>query len=83
MVQGSPEIVFDQTITSKKNGWYLYVWGAVFYNDGFGNDRTTRFCHRYNCQNIGYITMSPGNIVMGYKIEGNFARYNRYGNDAD
>ena len=27
---------------------YLYVWGAVRYDDGFRKMRTTRFCHRYN-----------------------------------
>jgi hypothetical protein len=27
---------------------YLYVWGAVRYDDGFKKMRTTRFCHRYS-----------------------------------
>jgi hypothetical protein len=26
---------------------YLYVWGIVYYNDGFRGKRFTRFCHRY------------------------------------
>jgi hypothetical protein len=27
---------------------WLYVWGEVRYNDGFGTGRFTKFCHRYN-----------------------------------
>jgi hypothetical protein len=26
---------------------YLYVWGIVYYNDGFRKKRFTKFCHRY------------------------------------
>jgi hypothetical protein len=26
---------------------YLYVWGIVYYNDGFRGNRFTQFCHRY------------------------------------
>jgi len=26
---------------------YLYVWGIVYYNDGFRGNRFTKFCHRY------------------------------------
>ncbi len=26
---------------------YVYVWGIVNYDDGFGRNRFTRFCHRY------------------------------------
>ncbi|RYE09506.1 MAG: hypothetical protein EOP22_08555 [Hyphomicrobiales bacterium] len=28
---------------------YCFVWGLVTYDDGFGVDQTTNFCHRYNC----------------------------------
>jgi hypothetical protein len=62
-------------------GWYLYVWGAAYYIDGFGENRITRFCHRYNCVNTTEI-MHPGGHPSGYKIENIFARYNRWGNDA-
>lgn len=34
--------------TPESSSKYLYVWGAVFYDDGFGDNRTTTFCHRYN-----------------------------------
>jgi hypothetical protein len=26
---------------------YIFVWGIIEYDDGFGNPRHTRFCHRY------------------------------------
>ena len=29
---------------------YLYAWGRVTYVDGFGNERFTNFCHRYNTE---------------------------------
>jgi hypothetical protein len=27
---------------------YIYVWGIIAYDDGFGASRVTKFCHRYN-----------------------------------
>ncbi len=51
---------------------FLYVWGAVFYDDGFGETRTTRFCHRYNT--IGW---------NGEELPSTFARYHQSGNHAD
>ena len=33
---------------SKERSVYLYVWGLIQYQDGFGNQRFTRFCHRCN-----------------------------------
>jgi hypothetical protein len=62
---------------------FLYVWGMVIYDDGFGETRRTRFCHRYNCVNLDKIYGSPADTVIGQKIEAEFARYHRYGNDAD
>lgn len=75
----------------KQIGLYLYVWGAVYYDDGFGIDRTTRFCHRYNSVNLEDVTNNfhrpDGSIllrsVVGKKIDAQFARIHRYGNDAD
>src|SRR5690242_12313543 len=32
----------------RERSTYLYVWGAVEYDDGFGTMRTIKFCHRYN-----------------------------------
>jgi hypothetical protein len=30
---------------------YMYVWGRVTYEDGFGCSRWMIYCHRYNCAN--------------------------------
>jgi hypothetical protein len=72
--QGSQDRVPLQNITDRFNsgtGW-LYVWGIVRYDDGFGKRRYTRFCHRYNCraQAVGAIAASG-------------ARYHAHGNYAD
>jgi hypothetical protein len=42
MTQGSPNIS-RETVRG-----YYYVWGKVIYDDGFGVERHTTFCHRYN-----------------------------------
>jgi hypothetical protein len=93
MRQGGNYIVVDNNKTDiekarKKDGLYLYVWGAVYYEDGFGSgQRTTKFCHRYNCINLAEIWEPPGMggaaRLKGHEIEAMFARYHRYGNDAD
>jgi hypothetical protein len=31
------------------DGFYVYVWGRIEYDDGFGNARWMIYCHRYNC----------------------------------
>ena len=55
---------------------YLYVWGAVEYEDGFNKIRTTKFCHRYN-----WIDRKERD--KPYEIDAADARYHEYGNDAD
>lgn len=65
---------------------FLYVWGIVIYDDGFGETRRTRFCHRYNCVNLDYVwadMKAPKRGHIGRSIATEFARYHRYGNDAD
>ncbi|KGJ69630.1 hypothetical protein BJA5080_08429 [Bradyrhizobium diazoefficiens SEMIA 5080] len=68
---------------------FLYVWGLVRYEDGFGTTRTTKFCHRYNCANVENIhgekeaDAGGKGPVIGLKIRSEFARVHRYGNDAD
>jgi hypothetical protein len=56
---------------------YLYVWGAVEYDDGFNKMRTTKFCHRYNWTNRGR------GDVENYEIAAEYARYHEHGNDAN
>jgi hypothetical protein len=51
---------------------YCYVWGQVRYDDGFGIERTTNFCHRYNCEAR----------TLENTIPRKHARYHDYGNDA-
>jgi hypothetical protein len=55
---------------------YIFVWGGVRYDDGFGQMRTTTFCHRYNWQIRGKETTS------GYEIAARFARIHEFGNNA-
>jgi hypothetical protein len=55
---------------------YLYVWGAIEYDDGFNIMRTTKFCHRYN-----WINRKERDKPN--EIDAADARYHEYGNDAD
>jgi hypothetical protein len=56
---------------------FLYVWGAVEYDDGFKQMRTTKFCHRYN-----WINRGRGNVTK-YEISAEYARYHDRGNGAN
>jgi hypothetical protein len=68
---------------------FLYAWGIVSYEDGFETERTTKFCHRYNCGNV--IEVHGERVadawgkgpVIGLAISSDDARVHRYGNDAD
>jgi hypothetical protein len=53
---------------------FLYVWGIVFYHDGFRPKRFIKFCHRYN-----WIARDQG----GYRIDKERARYHEHGNATD
>ena len=37
----------EQPDKTRARPTYLYVWGIVYYNDGFRGNRFTQFCHRY------------------------------------
>lgn len=85
MTQGGKEITVGDGPKDirRQVGLYLYVWGAVFYEDGFGVNRVTRFCHRYNCRNLEDVTatgMVP--IIISRQMDKRFARLGRFGNDA-
>jgi hypothetical protein len=56
------------------NQGFMYVWGAARYDDGFGVERHTFFCHTYDYRSARYIPnfLSADN-----------ARHHEYGNDAD
>jgi hypothetical protein len=51
-----------------KDRW-LYVWGRISYEDGFGHDRRTDFCFRYNLAGI-----------KDAKIPADAVRQHEYGN---
>jgi hypothetical protein len=59
----------------RKGKFFLYVWGVVFYHDGFRPKRFIKFCHRYN-----WITREGGGV---YRIDKNRARYHEHGNATD
>jgi hypothetical protein len=65
-----------QPITLGGNG-YFYVWGEIKYTDGFGQQRFTKFCHRYPCQPF---ELAPDGSKS---IDARHARYHEHGNDAD
>lgn len=68
----------------KQDGLYIYVWGIVTYHDGFTAGRITKFCHRYNCGNVFEDTLRWGDTAYwSVSIAEEFARYHRYGNNAD
>src|SRR4029078_4152698 len=79
MVQGNDDLISlaqmlkqkDAILRGKKEGAYLYVYGLVHYEDGFGEKRNTCFCHRYTCA-----------IFDGkpHQIPADKARQHRYGN---
>jgi hypothetical protein len=63
------------TVFTNKLQNSLFVWGIVKYDDGFGNQRFTRFCHVYDTKNI--INQ------LGVILPANKAELYAYGNDAD
>jgi hypothetical protein len=73
MGRGTPLIKSGNLVLPKgSNAGYCYVWGRVFYDDGFGVERTTDFCHRYNC----------GALTTENTIPAKYARFHEHGNDA-
>ena len=72
MTQGSIEL----TIPEGRLG-YFYVWGEIAYDDGFGNDRKTIFCHRYNLRRL-----APGKDGLD-RIRRRYGRHHDKGNSTD
>jgi hypothetical protein len=75
---GDEIVVGPDGLHHQWDGLFLYIWGAVTYDDGFGKNRTTTFCHRYNCVNF---TLKPrwGFIAMSSL----YAREHQTGNRSD
>ncbi len=72
MIQGSPTATYPATEPRE----YLYVWGSIHYQDGFGRRRFTDFCHRYHRNSM---VRDDG----FYKADSDEARHHEHGNDAD
>ncbi len=60
-----------------KDDLFFYVWGVVYYHDGFVDGRHTRFCHRYNWKSFGETPRG------GFTADTTEARYHEYGNGTD
>jgi hypothetical protein len=90
MKQGAlePRVIRHDTESLRPQfGLYVYVWGVVRYDDGFGDDQATYFCHRYNCVNLRNVNAdlsAPGAFRYDAQsmIAREYGRYHRYGNDA-
>ncbi len=67
----------------KANILQLYVWGEVLYDDGFGVQRFTKFCHRYNLRSMKNVPVTISHLEPLPPLLAEGARYHRYGNDAD
>jgi hypothetical protein len=67
----------NYVIVEDGNAGYVYVWGEILYDDGFGKRRRTTFCHRYNC------IMLHKMDAHGYGINIEDGRYHEYGNSTD
>jgi hypothetical protein len=88
MMQGGGLLSFPENIATRghtpegasEGQTFLYVWGQVTYTDGFGGQRRTEFCHRYNCRNA--VGGGVGSIA-NYSIPRETARHHRYGNSAN
>lgn len=79
--QGSSEYLPGTKI--KDSGKYAYVWGIVYYNDGYGTRRYTHFCHRYPTEALNSNQWNSTFGTTKVMIDAKKARYHTCGNDAD
>ena len=56
---------------------YFFVWGKIVYDDGFGNEQKTIFCHRYNLRRLE--RRKTGGF---FRIRRRYGRHHDKGNDA-
>ena len=76
-----------ETMAAVRNpGNYVYVWGIVYYDDGYHKRRFTRFCHRYSAASYD---RQLDDLLTGTTRDGRCliakdkARYHTEGNNAD
>jgi hypothetical protein len=75
MPRGSGALQDGRSLLTGRQG-YIYVWGRVTYEDGFGVDRWLTFCHRYPC------ATAEGSFGSERIAAGN-ARHHHEHNDGD
>ncbi len=63
------------------NAPFIFVWGIIRYDDGFGKQRFTKFCHRYNTAALQMFS-SP-NVPIQYFIAAETGRHHGWGNSTD
>lgn len=81
MRQGTKEI--DSPIPDIVLG-HAFVWGVVYYDDGYSRRRFTRFCHRYHPRSRTiYPFRSIHDVPPREVISPEEGRYHEKGNDAD
>lgn len=74
--RGSPQILErSRLVFTDDKRRFIFVWGRVTYEDGFGQPRWINFCYRYNTEGIGWMDSNSG-------LTKNEARYHETGNDA-
>jgi hypothetical protein len=73
MTRGTGPLSGGRSVLAAELG-FIYVYGKVTYDDGFGEARWLIFCHRYNCA-------SPK--TKGGGIEAKHARHHHYYNDGN
>lgn len=91
LVQGCKEedIVNPMRIFKFGGEGYVFVWGTVYYGDGFGDGRRhVKFCHRYNVASFNHSTykffIRTKRIVETLSvIDADKGRYHDKGNDSD
>jgi hypothetical protein len=76
--KGSGAIEAKEIKELSKDKLFFYVWGIIYYHDGFVDDRYIRFCHRYRWE-----IFTDGCGSVGYKAESSEARYHEHGNGTD
>jgi hypothetical protein len=95
MRQGSRDEIGIGALCAADN--YTFVWGVVYYDDGYGVRRFTRFCHRYHGASytrrphLGFVrsedTVNANALMNEWErqpiIDPEKARYHESGNDAN
>lgn len=82
MRQGSEDYIAVSKIIG--GGGNVFVWGVVWYDDGYGERRFTRFCHRYSVSSHNRRikwTVAPDKTRL--ILDADKARYHPSGNDSD